>query len=348
MRNKGSKRFLAVAIATTMVLANSLVAFASGDPIDVTTSEGAGGTGTPSGHLPTDVFKMTVPTGTTIATFFDYTIDPERIINKMGDNAKLKNGTAVTANTDGVYFKTGENAFGSTSQALTLSVQNYIDATVTATVALDAEETDIPVVEDVAEATDAALQLGLEFGTGDTKVTKSITDEGAEAEFDIAGQTDKFEVELADGAYKLKAKSDAVWATAPIVISGKTTSAYEIAATTTAPKINVTWAVAKKVTTTNKDAVIVSSNGILYVGTSASAGLDSEITKADIDSVTINGKALTSEQFDVVANAQGAWVAVPGTSIVAIGEDNNWAAGTELTFVVAIGTDRYTAVFTQQ
>lgn len=232
------KKVVALMLATTMVMGSSLVAFAGEDNT-------AGGSGTSSGHLPLDVFSVTVPAETTTAGFFNYTVDPERIINKMGDAAKLKDGTDVTANEDGVYFKT-TTGFGSTSQPLTLSVKNYIDADITATVELTAGADDIAVVNDVSAATEAALELKLQFGDGESKVTAPVSvAEGATASLTIEGQPDNYDVVLDGGAYKLDPKSSATWATAPIVFSGKTTSAYEITGANTTPAIGVTWSVTK-------------------------------------------------------------------------------------------------------
>ena len=92
---------------------------------------------------------------------------------------------------------------------------------------------------------------------------------------------------------------------------------------------------------------IVVADGVFYIGTSSTTGF-TEIEEDDISSVAVNGKSLTSEQLDIQTNGTGTWIGVPATSIIAVDEDNNWAVGTEWTFVTIIDSNRYTATYTQQ
>jgi hypothetical protein len=88
------KKLLALTLVGVMVLGSSITAFAE----DGSTGTLAGN-GDSTGHLDTNVVTAILPTAD--ATVFDFTVDPENILSKA---LKLKDGTAVTANEDLVYF----------------------------------------------------------------------------------------------------------------------------------------------------------------------------------------------------------------------------------------------------
>ena len=72
------KRFMAVALATTMVLGSSLTAFAD----EPTTSGGTDGSGTSEGHVDKEVINVVLPTVASGSTPFAYTMDPEHLIQE--------------------------------------------------------------------------------------------------------------------------------------------------------------------------------------------------------------------------------------------------------------------------
>ncbi len=100
---KSFKKIVAVAMAATMVLGSSVVAFADGNP--ASGSGTADGTGSSNGHLEQKVVSVTLPTS--VGTTFDYIADPEDLVGKTKDTnnkGKTKTGTEVLANSDYIYF----------------------------------------------------------------------------------------------------------------------------------------------------------------------------------------------------------------------------------------------------
>ncbi|HBN55713.1 MAG TPA: hypothetical protein DD414_02970 [Lachnospiraceae bacterium] len=129
------KKIIALVLAMTMVAGSSLTVFAA----DTNTGD-ATGTGTLIPHLDKDVITVTLPTSAQTANVFDFTVDPEQLIK---DAAKMKDGTAVTGNDDGVYFTNAGTAAvnGTAAYTSTTNTGNYTvtvsDLTVNATYIYD-------------------------------------------------------------------------------------------------------------------------------------------------------------------------------------------------------------------
>lgn len=109
-----SKKLMAVALTATMVVGSSVTVLAED-------ANGATGTGTSFDHVNKKVTAVTLPTTAEVANVFDYYVDPERIIN---DAKSLADATAVTPNTDGVYFLNSGVTTGAT-EAVDASVDSY-------------------------------------------------------------------------------------------------------------------------------------------------------------------------------------------------------------------------------
>lgn len=92
------RKIMAGTLAATMVTGSGITAFAAG---------GATGSGTSFDHMDTEITSVTLPTDAEVATVFNYYVDPERAVNSA---KKLADGTSVTPNDEGVYFKVADGA----------------------------------------------------------------------------------------------------------------------------------------------------------------------------------------------------------------------------------------------
>ena len=107
------KRFMAVALAATMVIGSSVTAFAEDDPYSST------GTGSNEGHVDKHVISVTLPTVPAGSTPFSYTVDPERLVTET--NGARYGTTTFTndAKSAGVYFLNGTPATAATYAEVT-------------------------------------------------------------------------------------------------------------------------------------------------------------------------------------------------------------------------------------
>ena len=228
------KRMTAVMMAATMVLGSTVTAFAA---------DGAEGQGTSFDHVNKEITSVTLPTDGMVANVFNFYVDPEGLIK---DAAKLTDGTAVTGNDNGVYFK-NTDGWSSSSDEVEFEGANSVDVDVTVTATVEAGEKSIALVEseeELAAATTPALLMNLTVGDD----VAAIVDSGASAKAMIAGKADNFEVIVKDNKYVYEAKEDATdWAKTSVKLSGKTNSVDvpDGEGAMTAPKIVLTWSAAK-------------------------------------------------------------------------------------------------------
>ena len=263
MRNM--KRFVALALATTMVLGSSVTAFAANDG----SSTGAGSS---EGHVDKKATNVILPTIEEGSTPFAYTMDPERLIvatshAKYGDAVEFP----AAASDTGVYFNNGKKggegadkdnivyANTSAAQKVTNKSSHSIDLTVKAEAVAGAN--DIPLVanDEIDDATEASLYLGLKVGSEaavavdeETAATKTVSIAGSEDNFKIFAKADKSgyeyraltleEYKALDGnSAKTQDDYDATWKTSTFQLEGAVTEEKEITSTTSAPSIKVTW-----------------------------------------------------------------------------------------------------------
>lgn len=276
------RRVMAGTLAATLVLGSSMMVFAA-DP----QTGNATGTGTSVGHVDKEVLTVTLPTNTD--SVFNYWVDPERVIDLAGS---LADGTAVTKNDDGVYFKQSDNTYASSSNAVEFEGKNSVavDVSVAAEVTAGAAGKDITLVADddaLTAATTPALLMKLTVGTD----TKTITSEGATAKAKLDGVPDNFEVKVNNSAYEYAAKSGATgWAKTTVKLSGKTNK-VDIPADMTAPAIKLTWTIEK-----HDDGVEASgsvSDGVIWMSVDGSNGFS-----ARPSSVTVDGTAVTNYSYE--------------------------------------------------
>lgn len=298
------RRVMAGTLAATLVLGSSMMVFAA-DP----QTGSATGTGESIGHVDKEVLTVTLPTeNDALNQIFDYKIDPERVIDLAG---KLKDGTtSVTANAEGVYFKNSDNTYSSSSDEVRFEGKNSVavDVSVAAEVTATDGGKDIALVADndaLTAATTPALLMNLTVGTD----TKAITSEGATAKAKLDGVPDNFEVTVESNAYKYSAKAGATgWKTTTVKLSGKTNK-MDVPADMTAPKIKLTWTVAKHVDSYLSATTMTASSNSVTLSLPDSVTLSkAEITYADgtgsitlTDQYTLNGTTLTVPAENITA-----------------------------------------------
>lgn len=173
MRNL--KKFLALALATTMVLGSTTIALA-----EEMNTEGTGtGTGVMEGTVATDVFQVVVPTDAGEA--FNFTLDPEGLIAKTneakyGGEDKYQDDASVffgNANEEGTVV-----AYTSTSDAVTITNKGTQLAKVSIDVEIDG--VDGITMADTDEFTDDTVSLYLAMVDADgTKTAITETKEDA-------------------------------------------------------------------------------------------------------------------------------------------------------------------------
>lgn len=121
---KNMKRFLAVAMAATMVIGSSVTAFADDDPYSSV------GTGENEGHVNKHVISVTLPTVPANTTPFSYTVDPERLVSETSGSRYGSTTFTDDAKRDGVYFLNGTAATDATyAKVDTTTVTAPVDGT---------------------------------------------------------------------------------------------------------------------------------------------------------------------------------------------------------------------------
>lgn len=252
-------KFIAFALAATMVVGSSVTAFAT-EPVTDST-----GTGGKEGHV--DLKKTNVILPTTVAnTTFSYTIDPEKLIEQTAHEKYGDDVVFPASNDTYVYFNTGKDTDGkdvyaNTSAPVTITNKSSHDIDLTVKATATTVATDVPMVakDAYAAADKVSLYLGLVVGSetpvaidAETPATKTVTVAGTPTNYKIAVKADKSDYEyreltlteyqaLPGNESATQGDYDDSWATTDITLEGGVTSGKAITKDTTAPEINVTW-----------------------------------------------------------------------------------------------------------
>ncbi len=319
------KKLMAGTLAATMVLGSSVMVFAE------TQAGGATGTGTSVGHVDKEVLTVTLPTNTD--SVFNYWVDPERVIDLAGS---LSDGTTVTKNDDGVYFKQSDNTYKSSSNDVEFEGKNSVavDVSVAAEVTANAGGKDIELVADedaLTAATTPALLMKLTVGTD----TKAITSEGAAAKAKLDGVPNNFEVKVDNGAYVYSAKVGATgWAKTAVKLSGKTNN-MEISSDMTAPAIKLTWTIEKHVDS--------------YLSATTMTASSNSVTLSLPDETTLSKVELTLTDGTGAAElTNGSQYTLTGTTLTVPAENITSWVGANYTKVVVTFSDGKSEIITLQ
>lgn len=258
---KNAKKMMALALAASMAMSSSAVAFAAeGDA----TPGGTGttlGTGAVEGHVDKEVLSVVLPTVEANKSLFSYTMDPERLIQGT-DAAKYVEGAvfpAADADT-GVYFLTGENKYENTSSTYQVINKSSCDITLTVNVkATQNTAKDIALATSNIVATTGTpdLYLGLKIGNTDQVVSTTAVD----VKKTIAGTPGNFNIAVKEESgqkkYVYQEKADAsTWKAMNISMTGSV-SKLDIEKDTTAPAVDVTWTWTKAAESDTADTDVV-------------------------------------------------------------------------------------------
>ncbi len=247
------KKFLAVALAATMVIGGSVTSFAAD------TGSGSGsGAGDSEGHVDKDIMNFVLPT--TSDTAFKYTVDAERLIQETNAARYGEDFTFPNSDTDtGVYFLTGEKEYSNTSTVLKAVNKGAVDAFLTVDCKVTAGAKDIALANaaltaDDDKGTDAKLYLAANVG-GATQILSTTS---TPVKVQVPGVAANYETVYDKDAkeYKFQTKSGGLdpWKAVEISVTGAATKGIAVAADTTAPQITLTWSYAKYDATTHTDA----------------------------------------------------------------------------------------------
>lgn len=340
------KRVTAIAMATVMVFGGAMTVMAS-------SSGEQEGEGVSEGHVDRKATLVTLPTDATDTTFA-YTMDPEQLIK---ETSHAKYGDEVifpSADDTFVYFnrgtKGGEGADKDyivyANESAELKVINQSSHKINLTVKAEAisDATDIALAEeaDLATATDAALYLGLIVGSEEaapvlkeTAATTTIEVAGTPANFKVDATADKKGYEyrvLTLEEYKAidgnAAKEALEWAETTFKLEGAVNH-KDITATTTAPKVKVTWSWTDPAAA---PVMTVTAGGVITI-TNLKEGQDvATVSIASSDS-SIPATTATAQNFATfVKSSDGK------TITVTLGQEwSAYLAGKAATFSVTIG-----------
>lgn len=306
------KKMTALVLAVAMMAGNGMTALAA----DTDPANGASGTGTLLPHLDKEITAVTLPTESTVATVFNYTVDPEQLIK---DSSKLSSGTTVTGNADGVYFSNTGGGYSSSSDAVQFQGKNSVDVdvTVVATVEKTEGSNNITLVADedaLNAATTPALLMNLKVGTD----TKAITSDGATAKAKIEGVPNNFAVDVADGKYTYAIKADATdssWKSTTVQLVGKTNKVNVPTGddAITAPKITLTWTIAKHEEYTDTTAHGNWSGSELWIAKDANTGFSTTGLIVEVSDGGTTYKTLASDKYTI---SDTGWVSTTWANMV--------------------------------
>lgn len=231
------KKVIAIALAATMAMGSTLMVSA--------TELGSGGTtgkGENEGHVDKELINVvlpTVPTGD--GSPFEYITDPERLIQET-NGARYEDYTFPDPTSDtGVYFRKGENEFANTSETLKVINKSSCDMAITlsAKAVASAGDKDLVLAEDENVDGTKPLYLALKVGT---TTTQAISATATPVTKTISGTLANFETKYTGSAYEFVTREDASqWKALEFSLTGKVHNGT-VAADTTAPTIEVTWA----------------------------------------------------------------------------------------------------------
>lgn len=308
------KRVLAVVLSATMVLAGSLTAFAAAEDPEgtLTGTETVNGAGTGEGHVNKKVMSMVLPTN--VASVFNYTMDPERLIQAT-DHARYSDFTFPAAASDtGVYFLVDTKEYANAANKVTVINKGSVAAKLTVSIKADGTNasTDIGLLDAAPDNT--ATTAGLYLEAKIAGKTQAIKTDSPDVVVVVPGNTDNYKVvydaEAQTPGYKYQMKTEGLtpWKAVDIEVSGVVTNGIAVTSTTTAPKIVATWsfAVAADGDTSTSGAAATDysdtpattpANASSVSGTSAYVKLladSSGVTSSTVTAVSIDGTATTN------------------------------------------------------
>lgn len=286
------KKFVALALATTMVFGASLTAFAADG--DTTGSATQTGEGTSEGTVDKQHINVVLPVVPEGSTPFAFTVDPERLVTAT-DGARYSEEFSEDAKTNGVYFLTADG-YDSTSDTLQVINKSSDAIMLSVKVKATAAESD-PITLGTTSSTEVAdtASLYLALNVGDTEQAVSTTE--ATVTKKVAGVADNYEVtyDEEDGyAFTVKSTAD-TWKAMNISMTGAVTQSS--AKNVNPPTLTVTWSFALPATDDEK-AADVATDAVNYstTPTVASASASSVVVGGNVNILLPTGVTITEIQ----------------------------------------------------
>lgn len=309
------KRAAAIVLAAAMTMGSTLTVFAAD-----TGSGGTTGKGENEGHVDKELINVvlpTVPTGD--GSPFEYITDPERLIQET-KGARYEDYTFPDAGDDtGVYFRVGEKEFSNTSETLKVINKSSCDMAITLSAkATAASDKDLKLATSDSVDGDNPLYLALKVGAA---TTQEVSATEAKVTKTISGTPTNFETQYTGSAYEYVTRADAAhWRALEFSLTGKVYNGT-VAAGTTAPTVEVTWAFEKGTsaadTTDEVDYEETAEPEIISI---------SDFNKVDPKNVVIKfslGKGADAVDADGARLHRGADKSAPSASTYSVDMDNN-------------------------
>lgn len=281
------KKIMAAALAATMTVGSSMIAFAA---------EGtATGTGKLEGTVDTEVFSVVLPVVAEDGSTLAFTLDPEGLISKTNSaaygGATFGDGTLFFANV-------GEDAttYSNTSDTLTVTNKSSIKADVTISAKVTGN-TGIVLTDDKTFADDTTASMYLAIVDAGNAAGVAIGDTGATVTAQIGEAPDgAYEYSWTeDDGYKYALKADTsgiTFETYEFKLTGAANAAGDWSALTdVTPQVDIIWTVVP-----HSDAYVSS--------TTLSVGSESVAVNAP-ENVTISDVVLNKTDGSVVVLALG-------------------------------------------
>lgn len=321
MKKHNPSKFIALAMAFTL-LVTPMTAF--GAPTEETepgTSVSVNGTGQVEGIVNEEVYCVVLPTQADNDDTFDFILDPQDLINKT-DGAAHAGIDSISGNQ--LYF-TKDSELSGTSQTLEVINKSSVDVNVTVEATVndltggsDDSAYEISLTDSADFADDAtSIYLGLNVDADDAVALTA--DDGASVTKTLAGAPDQYETKYEDGyAYVLKedADEDAFEKLEFSLTGACNTNADWTNAKDAVPSVSLVWGFDKAEESTTGPKVTLSKTGLITI-----SGLTPE--KNYKDGSFNSAKIATS--FKLFASGTGAVV------------ENNWSKteGGDFTYQIA-------------
>lgn len=324
------KKYLAAALAATMVVGSSTIAFAATTPSnfemsgsdvvvsdkDADSAKGTiDGTGKVEGYVEQEVFKVEVPTIPTGSTLFNFILDPQGLIEATNgaayNTAAGSNVTFTTGTT--MYFKNdidkaaGNEDYSNKSDYVELKNKGTIDvdASVTATMS-DLGDIEMATSNTFAASDDAtSIYLAL-VDNKTTPTTRVLTADAAGVTLESgtiakSATANYYKVEYADGkySYELDPAVNATFNSFKFALTGASNPNGDWSKlTTAAPKVKVVWSVVA-----HRDPAAPSIATTTYANTGAAIDVmidlgAGNLAATGIDKITFEEPAGTEQTLD--------------------------------------------------
>lgn len=247
------KKRLAVLLTAAMVLSMSVPTFADEVSYGVPDGGSSIGVGEAVPHLEKELGNVVLPVEVS-SNAFNYTVDPERLVQATNGAKYTGFSFADGAMADGVFFLVSGNTFSSKTEEYEIENRSSfpIDLTVSVTTSETRPDNGLQLLSynELGSATEAGLYLGLKVGNDaaipvkyGTPATKTLSINGVPYDPENPNASNfMISYNAVTDGYEFKAKTgDLNWEKSKFQIEGVATKGLDIEENAAAPGITVTW-----------------------------------------------------------------------------------------------------------